>query len=143
MEKRFQEVIQCSGVPNVVIADDSLLEKRGKHIPYVSKAYDHCTHHFKNAQTILAIGKNISGHFYPLDILFSQGNQKTNGTGKKKRKAKRKAQQQQSKNDMLVNWLKVHHKEADVIVADSWYTNAYLIEACHKWFHSAFIGQLK
>jgi|GEM_PF-280200 len=147
MEKRFQEVIQCSGVPNVVIADDSLLEKRGKQIPYVSKAYDHCTHHFKNAQTILTIGKNINGLFYPLEILFSENKEKSSNKrknkGKKKLQANRKAQQQQTKNDQLVNWLKADPENTDVIVADSWYTNAYLIEACHDWIHSTFIGQLK
>src|SRR6056297_563116 len=143
MEKRFQEVIQCPGVPNVVIADDSLLEKRGKQIPYVSKAYDHCTHHFKNAQTILTIGKNINGLFYPLEILFSENKEKFPNKGKKKLQANRKAQQQQTKNDQLVNWLKAHPENTEVIVADSWYTNAYLIEACHDWIHSTFIGQLK
>jgi len=149
MEKRFQAVIQCPGSTNVVIADDSLLGKRGKQIPSVSKAYDHCTHHFKNAQTILTIGENINGLFYPLKILFSQNKekpsskQKTTCKGKKKLQARRKKEQQQTKNDMLVNWLKAHPESTDVIVADSWYTNAYLIEACHDWIHSTFIGQLK
>jgi len=143
MEKRFQEVIQCPGVPNVVIADDSLLEKRGKQIPYVSKAYDHCTHHFKNAQTILTIGKNIDGLFYPLEILFSENKEKFPNKGKKTLQANQKAQQQQTKNDQLVKCLKAHPENTDVIVADSWYTNAYLIEACHDWIHSTFIGQLK
>jgi len=149
MEKRFQEVIQCPGSTRVVIADDSLLEKRGKQIPSVSKAYDHCTHHFKNAQTILTIGENINGLFYPLEILFtenkakSSSKQKTKSEGKKKLKARQKKEQQQTKNDMLVNWLKAHPENTDVIVADSWYTNAYLIEACHDWIHSTFVGQLK
>jgi len=149
MEKRFQEVIQCPGSTRVVIADDSLLEKRGKQIPSVSKAYDHCTHHFKNAQTILTIGENINGLFYPLKILFtenkakSSSKQKTKCEGKKKLKARQKKEQQQTKNDMLVNWLKAHPENTDVIVADSWYTNAYLIEACHDWIHSTFVGQLK
>ena len=149
MEKRFQEVIQCPGSTRVVIADDSLLEKRGKQIPSVSKTYDHCTHHFKNAQTILTIGENINGLFYPLKILFtenkakSSSKQKTKCEGKKKLKARQKKEQQQTKNDMLVNWLKAHPENTDVIVADSWYTNAYLIEACHDWIHSTFVGQLK
>lgn len=147
MEKRFQEVIQCPGSPSIVIADDSLLGKRGKQIPSVSKAYDHCTHHFKNAQTILTIGKNINGLFYPLKILFSQNKgkspRKRKTKGKKKLQAIRKAQQQQTKNDQLVNWLKAHPENTDVIVADSWYTNAYLIEVCHDWIHSTFVGQLK
>jgi len=143
LEKHFQEVFTPPCQKSVVIADDSLLEKRGKHIPFVSKVFDHCTHHFKNAQTILTIGENINGCFYPLDILFSQSKGKIKGKGKKKLKAKRKEAQQQTKNDILVNWLKANQEKVDVIVADSWYTNAYLIEVCHKWVHCAFVGQLK
>jgi len=138
MEKRFQEAIKSPCSKSVVIADDSLLEKRGKQIPYVSKAYDHCTHHFKNAQTILTLGANVNGLFYPLKIPFSQSPNKQ----KKKLKARRK-EEQQTKNDLLVNWLKANSVKTDVIVADSWYTNGYLIEACHDWLHSTFVGQLK
>ncbi|MEA1883562.1 MAG: transposase [Thermotogota bacterium] len=147
MEKLFQEAIRVPSSKRVLIADDSLLEKRGKQIPFVSKTFDHCTQHFKNAQTILTIGETVNGLFYPLIILFSHGQGKTKQKRKAKAgkiiKARQKEEQQQSKNDLLVNWLKANQEKADVIVADSWYTNAYLIEACHKWFHSTFVGQLK
>ena len=132
LEKVFQETVQGDDVKHrILIADDSLLEKRGKHIPYVSKAYDHCTGHFKNAQTILTIGESSKGRFHPRDILFSEFTDKDRG------------KQQNSRNEMLVNWLRDNKQENTILVADSWYTNSYLIEACNLWFDSSFIGMMK
>ena len=48
-----------------------------------------------------------------------------------------------SKIDMAVSWLKRNRVRRAVVIADSWYTNAPLIESCKQWFDSDFIGQLK
>ncbi|MFP4461099.1 MAG: transposase [Thermotogota bacterium] len=111
------------------------MDKCGKHIPFVSKAFDHCTNQFKNAQTILTIGEVLDGVFCPNSILFA--------TSKTKAKAITKKSQQTSKNDMLVNWLKENKGTHQVLIGDSWYTNSYIIEACQNWFEVPFIGQLK
>ena len=45
--------------------------------------------------------------------------------------------------DMAISWLKRNRVRRAVVIADSWYTNAPLIESCKQWFDSDFIGQLK
>lgn len=136
LEKCFCSVIsKPTNRKRIFVADDSLLDKCGKRIPFVSKAFDHCTNQFKNAQTILTIGEVLNGVFYPFSILFA--------ASKTKAKAMTKKSQQTSKNDLLVNWLKGNKGTYQVLIGDSWYTNSYVIEACQNWFHVPFIGQLK
>jgi len=136
LEKCFcSAIFKPTNGKRIFVADDSLLDKCGKHIPFVSKAFDHCTNQFKNAQTILTIGEVLNGVFCPISILFA--------ASKTKAKTMTKKSQQTSKNDMLVNWLKGNKGTNQVLIGDSWYTNSYVIEACQNWFHVPFIGQLK
>jgi len=138
LEKCFCSVIsKPTNRKRIFVADDSLLDKCGKHIPFVSKAFDHCTNQFKNAQTILTIGEVFNGLFCPIRVLFASSKTKA------KAKATTKKSQQTSKNDMLVNWLKENKGTHQVLIGDSWYTNSYIIEACQNWFDVPFIGQLK
>ncbi len=113
--------------------DDTLVTRRGKKIPFASKQYDHCENRFTHGQVVLTVGeieveeRNFNKTFQPLEMLFSKSSEEDND----------------SKIDMAISWLKRNKVRRAVVIADSWYTNAPLIESCKQWFDSDFIGQLK
>jgi len=127
-----KELCQVLSTPaqdkRILILDDTLIERRGKQIPFTAKQFDHCQNRFTRGQVVLAIGKIIGKLFYPLDLLFA-------GTCEGK--------SNQTKNEMALSWLKANDVEGSIVLADSWYTNSTLIEGCHCWLKATFIGQLK
>ena len=124
MEEPLEESNRYS---RVLIIDDTLVTRRGKKIPFASRQYDHCENRFTHGQVILTVGEIKNRTFQPLDMLFSKSSEEDSD----------------SKIDMAVSWLKRNRVRRAVVIADSWYTNAPLIESCKQWFDSDFIGQLK
>ena len=112
----------------ILVLDDTLVERKGKQIPYASKQFDHCQNRFTKGQVVLTIGELFEKVFYPLDMLFAN-------TGKSKNN--------KTKNELALSWLKANDVKDSIILADSWYTNSTLIEGCYYWLKATFIGQLK
>ncbi len=108
--------------PMLLVVDDTQLPRSGKKIPFVTRAYDHCTNEFQNAQVILTIGAISNETFLPLEMLFSN----VGGTS---------TAQQLTKNDQLIQWLKDNSKEikGSTLLGDSWFTHSYVVEAAVKW----------
>jgi len=127
MEEPLEESNRYS---RVLIIDDTLVTRRGKKIPFASRQYDHCDNRFTHGQVILTVGEIKNKTFQPLDMLFSKSSEEERGSSG-------------SKIDMAISWLKHNEVRHAVVIADSWYTNAPLIESCKQWFDSDFIGQLK
>ncbi|MCW1306109.1 MAG: transposase [Candidatus Parvarchaeota archaeon] len=84
--------------PMLLVVDDTQLPRKGRKIPFVTKAYDHCKNKFQNAQIVLTIGAISNETSLPLEMLFSN----VKGTS---------AAQQITKNDQLIQWLKDNAKE--------------------------------
>ena len=118
--------------PFLLVVDDTQIPRRGKHIPFVTKSYDHCSGKFQNAQVVLTVGIIKDNIFYPIDMLFS------NVKGGVEN-------QQMTKNDQLIAWMKEHGKEIKgaTLLGDSWFTHSYVVEAAVKWFEMNFIGRIK
>jgi IS4 transposase len=125
-----EKVNACCTDKRVFVIDDTLVERRGKQIPFVSKRFNHCTGQYTQGQIILTVGAILQRVFQPLEMLFTAGSEE-------------KDKSADSKNEMAVCWLKANKVSDAVVIGDSWYTNAYIIESCHFWFKSTFIGQLK
>ena len=131
MKKIVQAKVNASCTEKkVYIIDDTLVERRGKQIPFVSKRFDHCTGQYTQGQVILTVGAILKRVFQPLEMLFSAGSEE-------------KDKSTDSKNEMAVCWLKANNVSDVVVIGDNWYTNAYIIESCHFWLKSTFIGQVK
>lgn len=118
--------------PMLLVVDDTQLPRSGKKIPFVTKAYDHCTKEYQNAQVILTIGAISNETFLPLEMLFSN----VGGTS---------TAQQLTKNDQLIQWLKDNSEEikGSTLLGDSWFTHSYVVEAAIKWHGMKFIGNVK
>ena len=129
LQKEFWRVLgsKVQG-KRILVLDDTLVERRGKQIPHTSKQFDHCRNRFTKGQIVLTIGELFEKVFYPLDMLFADSC---------------KGKSNKTKNDMALSWLKENDVKDSIILADSWYTNSTLIEGCHRWLKSTFIGQLK
>ena len=112
----------------VLIIDDTLIERRGKQIAYTSKQFDHCQNRYTRGQVVLTIGEILDSLFHPLEMMFA-------GSPKKK--------SHQTKNEMVISWMKTNEIRDVIVVADSWYTNAPIMESSHIQQHNTFIGQLK
>jgi len=93
----------------VYIIDDTLVERRGKQIPFVSKRFDHCTGQYTQGQVILTVGAILQRVFQPLEMLFSASSEE-------------KDKSTDSKNEMAVCWLKANNVSDAVVIGDSWYT---------------------
>jgi len=115
---------------HILVIDDTQIARRGKLIPFASKHYDHCDNRFILSQVILTIGEVKNKVFQPLEMLFAKP-------------SKEEGEPYRSKIEMAISWLKDHSIRGAIIIADSWYTNAPLIESCKKLFESDFIGRFK
>jgi hypothetical protein len=118
--------------PMLLVVDDTQLPRRSKKIPFTTKAYDHCSNRFQDAQVLLTIGSVSNGTFSPLEMLFS------NVKGKSK-------EQQVTKNDQLVQWLKDNSKEikGSTLLGDSWFSHSYVVETAVMRYKMNFIGSVK
>ncbi len=114
----------------ILIMDDTLIKRRGKKIPFAFKQYDHCENRYVHGQCILTIGQMNGNTFQPLDMQFAKS-------------SKDPSESYDSKLDMSISWLRDNEVRKSLVIADSWYTNSILIEACKNWFDSEFIGQVK
>jgi len=115
---------------HILVIDDTQIPRRGKLIPFASKHYDHCDKRFILSQVILTIGEVKNKVFQPLDMLFAKP-------------SKEEGEPYRSKIEMAISRLKDHFIRGAIIIANSWYTNAPLIESCKKLFESDFIGRFK
>jgi IS4 transposase len=129
IQKRVREILKLkTETKRIIIIDDTLVERRGKQIPYTSKQFDHCQSRYTHGQVVLTIGEIMDSLFQPLEMMFTGSAKETPHT---------------TKNELVVAWMKANTIKDVVIVADSWYTNSYLIETCHYQHNSTFIGRLK
>jgi hypothetical protein len=116
----------------LLVVDDTQVPRRGKHIPFTVKSYDHCSGRFQNSQVVLTIGVVVNGSFFPIDMLFSNVK---GGVGI----------QQMTKNDQLIQWLKKKSKEVEgaTLIGDSWFTHSYVAESAVMRFKMNFIGRIR
>ena len=96
--------------PFLLVVDDTQIPRRGKHIPFATKSYDHFSGRFQNAQVVLTVGIIKDNAFSPIDMLFS------NVEGDVEN-------QQMTKNDQLITCMKKHGKEIKeaTLLGDSWF----------------------
>ena len=91
LDKKIMEntIKDFKNKPMLLVVDDTQLPRRSKRIPFVTKAYDHCSNRFQDAQALLTVGSVSNELFSPLKMLFSnvKGNSK---------------EQQLTKNDQLI-----------------------------------------
>ncbi len=77
-----------SSMPQCLICDDSILEKRGHKIETIGKVFDHCTHNYILGIKLLVLGLWDGKSFVPLDFSLHNepGKNKTRGLKSKKLK---------------------------------------------------------
>jgi len=118
--------------PLLLVVDDTQLPRRSKKIPFVTKAYDHCSNRFQDAQVLLSVGSVSNESFSPLKMMFSN----VKGTFK---------EQQLTKNDQLIQWLKNNSKEikGSTLLGDSWFSHSYVVEVAFMRYEMNFIGNVR
>lgn len=76
------------GSPKCLIVDDSLLEKTGKKMEFMGKAYDHCSHSYRLGMKLLTLGWWDGKSFLPLNFSFHQEPGKNKNRGLKPKELK-------------------------------------------------------
>lgn len=148
--------------PTVFIVDDTLLSKSGKHMEFVGKVFDHCSHSYDLGMKILTLGVCDGKTFLPLNFSIHNEPGKTQRRGLKTKDLNKQFTKQRKDNSAgykralevsmdkistAISMIKTSVKrgvKANYVLADSWFISKKFIAQIHQIKSDLFvIGLMK